>query len=88
MKCACSLVRWKCPPLGRAALAAPKKKMQGGGALSGSGHGCFAGGGRTLAHLFRGGGSKNYYLGDLYWRGPKGDSADSWDIFGDIKRRA
>ena len=34
-----------CPPVGRAALAAPKKKMQEGGALWGSGHGCFAGGG-------------------------------------------
>ena len=50
MKC---VVRWKCPPFERTCRAraggAPlwrrrRKKCTGGGALSGSGHGCFAGG--------------------------------------------
>ena len=45
---------------------AEEKNAGGGGALLGSGHGCFAGGGRTPAHLFRRGGSKIYYVEDLY----------------------
>ena len=44
---------------GGAALAAPKKKCTGEGALSGSGHGCFAPRGHTPAHVFRRGGSTN-----------------------------
>ena len=63
-----SFVRWKCPPLGRTCRAraggAPpwrrrRKKMQGMGALWESGHGCFAGGGRTLHTCFGGGGRKS-----------------------------
>jgi len=47
--------------VGGAALAAPKKKVQGGGgALSGSGHDGFARGGRTPAQVFRRLGAKNY----------------------------
>ena len=66
MKC---VVRWKCPPLERTCRAraggAPlwrrrRKKCTGGGALSGSGHGCFAPRGHTPAHVFRRGGATNY----------------------------
>ena len=52
---------------GRAALAAPKKKMQEGGAhFWGLDTAVSRGGGRTPAHLFRRGGSKIYYVEDLY----------------------
>ena len=61
---------------GRAALAAPKKKMQEGGLTFGVWTRLFrGGGGRTPAHLFRRGGSKIYYVEDLTVRkkfGPTG----------------
>ena len=51
---------------GRAALAAPKKKMQEGGAhFWGLDTAVSRGGGRTPAHLFRRGGSKIYFVEDL-----------------------
>jgi len=45
---------------------AEKKKMHGGAHFRGLDTAVSRGGGRTLAHLFRGGGSKNYYLAHSY----------------------
>ena len=59
-----SLVRWKCPPLGRAALGGAEEKNAGGGGRSG--HGCFAVGGRTPAQAFRRRGSKSNYFAHSY----------------------
>ena len=55
------------PPTRARRLGGAEEKNAGGGRTIGVWTRLFrGGGGRTLAHLFRGGGSKNYYLGDLY----------------------